>query len=94
MRFLWLGIGLLVVILSYASGNYPEAGTCNAERPWYAICTHSLHSLEGWYGDDCYLERDEAQREAEQHAKKFHGGNMRWTGVAKSREKNKGGSGY
>lgn len=70
-------------------GNYPEAGNCPAQRPWYAICTHSLHSLEGWNGKGCYAEREPAQREAEEHARKYHHGNMRWTGVVKSRGKSK-----
>jgi len=82
-------IVLLVIALgtgpAWASGNHPEAGACNAERPWFAFCTHSLHSLEGWYGEHCYRERQPAQEEAERHAKEYHQGNMRWTGVRKQR---------
>ncbi|NOX75315.1 MAG: hypothetical protein GXP17_01550 [Gammaproteobacteria bacterium] len=73
-----------------ASGNHPEAGACSIEQPWFAFCTHSLHSLEGWYGEHCYTDRQAAQREAEQHAKKFHQGNMRWTGVRKQRTSGSG----
>jgi hypothetical protein len=89
MRFLFFFTCLLATNLGFASGNHPDAGACDAERPWYAICTHSLHSLEGWYGDGCYSDRASAQKEAEQHAKKYHNGNMRWTGVKKSRGREK-----
>ncbi len=70
---------------AHAMGNHPEAGACTTEQPWFAFCTHSLHSLEGWYGEHCYTDRQAAQQEAEQHAKKFHRGNMRWSGVRKQR---------
>ncbi len=63
------------------SGNHPEAGVCPPEKPYHAICTHSMHSLEGWYGKQCYADKESAQREAEEHAKKYHHGNMRWTGI-------------
>jgi len=68
-----------------ASGNHPQAGACTSKEPHFAICTHSLHSLEGWFGKGCYVEKASAQAEAEQHADKFHKGNMRWTGISKSR---------
>lgn len=68
-----------------AAGNYPEAGSCKKDKPYYAICTHSLHSLEGWYSRECFATEAEAQKAAEEHAKEFHNGNMRWTGVHKSR---------
>jgi hypothetical protein len=67
----------------FASGNYPEAGACPPEKPYYAVCTHSLHSLEGWVGDNCYATREAAEKEAKAHADKVHKGNMRWTGVTK-----------
>jgi hypothetical protein len=89
MRFFIFFFCLLCSSFSFASGNHPDAGACDAERPWYAICTHSLHSLEGWYGDNCYAEREPAQKEAEAHAKKYHNGNMRWTGVKKNRDSGK-----
>ena len=68
-----------------AAGNHPEAGTCPPDKPYYAVCTHSFHSLDGWVGSKCYATAEEAQKDAEEHARKEHGGNMRWTGVAKTR---------
>lgn len=65
----------------FASGNHPEAGICPKDKPYYAICTHSLHNLEGWFGKQCSVDKQSAQREAEQHAKKHHQDNMRWTGI-------------
>ena len=64
-----------------ALGNYPEAGSCPKQKPYYAICTHSLHSLEGWYGSTCHAEKISAEQDAEKHAKTHHQGNMRWTGI-------------
>ena len=48
-------------VLALASGNHPEAGACPKERPWYAICTHSLHNLEGWYSRECRTTQAAAQ---------------------------------
>lgn len=64
-----------------ASGNHPEAGACPKEKPYFAICTHSFHSLEGWYSDQCHADKASAQRDAEAHAKQYHQGEMRWTGI-------------
>ncbi len=87
MRHLSLFILFSIALpsLSQASGNHPEAGACPKEAPHYAICTHSLHSLEGWYSRECRTTRQAAEKDAEAHARKFHNGNMRWTGVAKTR---------
>ena len=68
-----------------ASGNHPQAGACPKEKPYYAICTHSFHSLEGWFGSQCYSDKLAAQQEAEAHARSNHQGNMRWTGIKKTR---------
>lgn len=68
-----------------ASGNHPDAGICTKKEPYYAICTHSLHSLEGWFGNQCYADKQSAQRDAEEHAKEYHKGNMRWTGISQLR---------
>ena len=85
MRLSCLMFSVLFAGMAHALGNYPEAGNCPADRPWFAVCTHSLHSLEGWQGKQCYADRAAAQHEAEQHAAKYHNGNMRWTGVQKQR---------
>ncbi|MGD8568391.1 MAG: hypothetical protein PVJ39_09910 [Gammaproteobacteria bacterium] len=82
---------VVVPIAASAMGNYPESTVCSPEKPYQAICTHSLHSLEGWYGK-CYATREEAQQEADRHAKEQHNGNSRWTGVRKAHFK--GASGY
>lgn len=88
MRLLFLVsvlvIGLLFAGLSLALGNHPSAGACGSERPWFAICTHSLHSLEGWHADDCHKDRAAAEKDAEEHAKEYHKGNTRWTGIMQS----------
>ena len=79
---------LLIVSLPtsvMAAGNYPEAGSCKKDKPYYAICTHSLHSLEGWYSRECFATEAEAQKAAEEHAREYHNGNMRWTGIRKPR---------
>ncbi len=67
--------------IALALGNHPEAGACSLNKPHFAICTHSLHNLEGWFSKSCYADRALAQHDAEEHAKKHHQGNMRWTGV-------------
>jgi len=68
---------------AFASGNFPESHSCPADKPYHSLCTHSLHSLEGWYGP-CRKTRAEAQQDADQHVDKFHQGNSRWTGVRKA----------
>ncbi|MCF6258029.1 MAG: hypothetical protein L3J98_13640 [Gammaproteobacteria bacterium] len=68
-----------------ALGNHPEAGSCSLSKPYFAICTHSLHNLEGWFSRSCYADRALAQHDAEKHAEKNHQGNMRWTGVSQFR---------
>lgn len=68
-----------------AAGNYPESGSCPKDRPYYAICTHSLHSLEGWYSRECHADKAAAQQDAEAHARSYHQGNMRWTGIHQPR---------
>lgn len=70
--------------VALALGNHPDSTVCSAERPYQAICTHSLHNLEGWYGD-CYATESEAQKAADEHAKQYHNGNSRWTGIKKGR---------
>jgi hypothetical protein len=72
-------------VLSIASGNHPEAGGCPPEKPYFAICTHSFHSLEGWYSSNCYATPEEAQKDADEHARIYHKGNSRYTGVSKVR---------
>ena len=71
---------------AFALGNHPEADTCPPDKPFYSVCTHSLHSLEGWYGE-CRANQAQAQQDADQHAESAHGGNSRWTGVLKARNK-------
>jgi hypothetical protein len=83
--FAIIAVCLIWPLTLFASGNHPEAGTCPEDKPYYAVCTHSLHSLEGWVGSECYATREEAEKEAKAHADKEHHGNMRWTGVAKTR---------
>jgi len=66
-----------------ASGNHPDAGACPPDKPYFAICTNSLHSLEGWYSSNCHATREAAQKDADEHAKKYHNGNSRYTGISK-----------
>ncbi len=73
-------------VTALASGNHPEAGTCSTEKPYFAICTHSFHSLEGWYSRNCHATQGGAQKDADEHAKKYHQGKSRWTGIKKQRE--------
>ena len=75
---------LLFPSLTLALGNHPDSSVCSVEKPYQAICTHSLHNLEGWYGG-CYATQEEAQKEADQHANEYHDGNSRWTGIKKGR---------
>ena len=83
--FFLLLIPAPLISSTYASGNHPEAGACSAGQPNFAICTHSLHNLDGWFGKKCHAEKEAAQAEAEQHAKEYHQGNMRWTGISQFR---------
>jgi len=66
--------------VGHAFGSHPDSTVCSAERPYQAICTHSLHNLEGWYGL-CYSTREKAQQYADQHVNDQHNGNSRWTGI-------------
>jgi hypothetical protein len=72
-------------ITASASGNHPEAGTCPTEKPYFAICTHSFHNLEGWYSSHCHDTQDAAQKDADKHSEKYHQDNSRWTGIKKQR---------
>jgi len=71
-----------------ALGNHPEAGICSTDKPYFAICTHSFHSLEGWYSKNCHAMQEAAQKDANEHAKKYHKGKSRWTGISKQRSVN------
>ena len=85
LRNLIFFLTLLSPYTVIASGNHPEAGACSPEKPFFAICTHSFHSLEGWYSRNCHTTREAAQKDADEHAKKYHQGNSRYTGVSKQR---------
>ena len=74
-----------IPISAFALGNHPEAGTCSSNKPYFAICTHSFHNLEGWYSSNCHRTRDAAQKDADKHTKDYHQGNSRWTGIKKQR---------
>lgn len=69
-----------------ALGNHPESNTCPTDKPYFVFCSHSLHSLEGWYGG-CYSTREEAEKAAVKHAEQEHNGNTRWTGVKIARQR-------
>ena len=69
---------------AFALGNHPEASTCPKDKPYYAVCTSSLHGLAGWTGQ-CYTTEKDAQAEATSHAAKEHKGDMHWAGVNKVR---------
>jgi hypothetical protein len=85
MRFLFFSAQLFLAFFMTvsASGNHPEAGACPTEKPYFAICTHSFHSLEGWYSSNCHTTQKAAQNDADNHAKKYHQDNSRWTGIKK-----------
>jgi hypothetical protein len=84
MRILIIFICLLCSSSLFALGNHPQASNCTPEKPYQAICTHSLHSLEGWYGH-CHAQESDAQKDADEHANQHHDGNSRWTGIKKAR---------
>lgn len=89
MRAPFYLVTLLLSTSVHALGNHPEANTCSAAKPYYAVCTAGSHDLQGWVGA-CYATREEAQHAADEHARKAHGGNMQWTGIART----SGASGY
>jgi len=70
---------------AYALGNHADAGNCSTDTPYFAICTHSFHSLEGWYSKNCHVTQGSAQKDADNHAKEYHQGKSRWTGISKQR---------
>jgi hypothetical protein len=84
-HFIIIFIVSALPFLVTASGNHPDAGACPPEKPFFAICTHSFHSLEGWYSSNCHSTRKAAQKDADEHARKYHQGNSRYTGVSKVR---------
>ncbi len=61
-------------------GNYPEAGSCNEQLAYFAVCTHADHGLKSWTGV-CRGTREEAQQDAQRHAREQHQEQMQWTGV-------------
>ena len=67
---------------SFAMGNYPEANTCSQDKPYYAVCTAGSHDLQGWTGK-CQARREDALRDAAEHAQKFHAGVTQWTGATR-----------
>jgi len=83
MRYLPLFALALFSSNVFALGNHPESSVCSPEKPYQAICTHSLHNLEGWYGS-CHVTEEGAQQNADKHAAEQHGGNSRWTGIKKA----------
>ena len=84
MRFSLLFLVSLICNSVFALGNHPESSNCPTDKPYYAICTHALHNLEGWYGE-CNPTAPQAQAEADKHAKEYHDGNSRWTGIKKAK---------
>jgi len=86
ISFITILLLLLFPVIVTASGNHPDAGACPADKPYFAICTHSFHSLEGWYSDKCHVTKEAAQKDADEHARKYHQGNSRWTGISKQRD--------
>ena len=84
MHFSFLFLLILISNTAFALGNHPESSNCPKNKPYYAICTHALHNLEGWYGK-CEPTAQKAQAEADKHAKEYHKGNSRWTGIKKAK---------
>ena len=84
MRFRLLFLLSLISNNTFALGNHPESSNCPTDKPYYAICTHALHNLEGWYGE-CNPTAPMAQAEADKHTKDYHAGNSRWTGIKKAK---------
>ena len=85
MRFFVVCLFVLVVPqVVHAMGNHPESSSCTSQKPYYPICTHALHNLEGWFGE-CYATREQAQQAADKHVADYHHGNSRWTGVKKAK---------
>ncbi|MBI3775470.1 MAG: hypothetical protein HY273_07950 [Gammaproteobacteria bacterium] len=82
MRAILCFAAILCVGNTFAMGNYPEANTCSQHKPYYAVCTAGSHDLQGWVGT-CYASREEAQKEADEHAQKLHAGVSQWTGVTR-----------
>lgn len=64
-----------------SEGNYPEAGTCSRDNPWYAVCTHASHNLSPWSGP-CRADRALAEVDAKWHADEKHNGDDHSTGTA------------
>lgn len=79
-----LSLALILPTFSFAIGNHPESSTCSKDKPYYAVCTSSLHGLMGWTGQ-CFTTEKEAQTEATLHANQEHKGVKRWVGVGKVR---------
>jgi hypothetical protein len=88
----WISIKCLCALIvtgmtvtnAWAMGNYPDANSCPNETPYYSVCTSSSHGLLGWSGP-CRATKEEAQKDADEHARKFHNGDTHWTGVARAR---------
>lgn len=71
----------LFFVNACSEGNYPEAGSCGPDNPWYAVCTHADHNLSPWSGP-CRADRADADKDAQQHATQRHGGDDHSTGTA------------
>ena len=75
---------ITIIPSAYAMGNHPESNLCPNDKPYFVFCSHSLHNLEGWYGN-CFATQDAAEQAVIEHAEKEHNGNTRWTGVKQNR---------
>ncbi len=75
---------LCTVLVGCSRGNYPESRQC-ANGMVQVFCTHPSHSLDGWRGA-CYPSEQDAGREIDHHAKDYHQGQLRWTGVIDYRD--------
>ena len=82
MRVILFFAAVMYVGHTFALGNYPEANTCPQDKPYYAVCTAGGHDLQGWVGK-CQASREDAQKNADEHAQKSHAGVTQWTGVTR-----------
>ncbi len=80
-QYRFLVLLMLLALQACSQGNYPEAGSCTADYPFFAVCTHGEHGVGRWSGA-CRATREQALEDAHQHAVKNHGGNERWTGIS------------
>ncbi|MDH5324470.1 MAG: hypothetical protein OEZ68_03845 [Gammaproteobacteria bacterium] len=75
--------GFFLLGLSACDRPVPaQTQNCPGDKPYYPLCTHSVHGKTTWLGA-CAKSWEDALQASEKHVAAAHPGEKRWTGVKK-----------